>query len=185
MKIYIAILLTTFCCTAIHSQKHDLSLNQDASTDCSKEYSFRFVRFGRGDTLNSDESIDRVWLEFTNTSRKELLVKAADTQISMDYLNGKGQEATVYYEVVNKTKCDAADHTVSERPVGYVRRDVYYMIRLKPGQSFEMNVDRHFLSAGRAVYFIYEFPSGKQKLNSRKAYFFAEQLPDVPIKPNR
>lgn len=156
--------------------------NSCAQTACVAEARIEFVRYGKRPSDYSNESDDRVWLRFVNQSKKiSLTFDAQDSQRTLEFLGRINKELDIYYEMVKKDSCDSEDEVVKERPVGFTRREAYYTVTLKPGQSFIFSVARQHLSKGYAIYLVYYL--GKKSAGSdddselKKAYFFDSQLP--------
>jgi uncharacterized protein YxeA len=152
-----------------------------ARTECATDARIEFVRHGKRPSIYSNESDERVWLRLVNQSRKKTLTfDAEDSQRTRDFLKRKSKELGIYYEMVKKENCESDDEIVKEMPVGYMRREAYYTVTLKPGKSFVFSVARQHLSASHAVYLIYECRrkcGTTEKAKSKKAYFFASSLP--------
>ncbi len=148
--------------------------------NCDLNYSIVYVKSGQKESIYSDESKDRVWLEFTNKSKKTLKILASDDKETLDFLRGVSKEVALYYEVVEKEYCTSKDKEVKELPLAYTRRESYYAIDLKPGQSFIFNVAQQYLSSNKAIYITYECLRGcskEEKGKSQKAYYFSSELP--------
>lgn len=150
-------------------------------TDCSADVQIDFIRYGTRASIYSNEGDDRVWLKFVNKTRKKTLeVKAKDDQLTLDFLKQASKELGLYHDVVQKENCESADKPVDELPEGYTRREVYYTVALRPGESFEFSVARQYLSEARAIYISYSCLKkcgDTAKTELKKAYFFSSDLP--------
>jgi hypothetical protein len=155
--------------------------NDRPQNACVAEAKIEFVRYGKRPSIYINESDERVWLRFVNQSKKTLIFDAQDSQRTIDFLGRISKELDIYYEMVKKENCGSDDEIVRDRPVGYTRREAYYTVTLKPGQSFIFSVARQHLSKGHAIYLVYSFSKKGDRTDEdtgpKKVYFFDSQMP--------
>lgn len=180
-----ALFLTLFAASsAVMQTPGTVTPSAPKQTLCGTDYSIEFVKFGERESDYGYEGVERIWLRFKNTSKKTLRFSAKSDQRTLDFLMRKNDELGIYYDVVNKNGCDSEEAGIDELPIGYTRREVYYVITLKPRETFDFSVARKFLSPGRAVYITYHCSrkcKAIEKDESKKAYFFSSDLPKALI----
>lgn len=104
-----------------------------AETACATEARIEFVRYGKRPSIYNNESDDRVWLRFVNQSKRTTLTfDAEDSERTLEFLGHINKELDIYYEMVKKENCGSENEIVEERPVGYTRREAYYIVTLNP-----------------------------------------------------
>jgi hypothetical protein len=148
--------------------------------NCSSDYRTEFIKKGTRESIFSDEGRERIWVQLTNTSNKEMIIDSMPTSDSYAFFKGADKVVDLYYDLVRKDGCTSRDEPDEDLPVNYSRSSITLQLILPPGKSMVFTVPAGFAKPGRAFFIRYHLRQRSKReptSSTIKAYFFAQQVP--------